>query len=310
MTLVSEIITALQTAGVETTGSDVYRWGGTNSATATDNAKFTPIGTLALLTDDAVTSEVWQTAVTAASAGAKQITGHFSKGSASKTNLSVREVGMSPFGGRLEITWASDGTATAKASTTWGGTVTEFTRVNANNAGDPVYRAIFQTTTSITAGTWLLSIFPAATAASSTGTVYAGAFSLGSGLSHASSGATTLSTAWRVVARDFQPGSIGGSTWARQICVTPTGGFNQEYAEALTYPTFQVRVRAASTSSTGLEAKAEAVVTALNLSGRSTAPGRTYIDILQQGDLLYLGRDEAQRPMYAANFMALRSRTT
>ena len=129
-------------------------------------------------------------------------------------------------------------------------------------------------------------------------------------LSSAAVGGTSSTDTWRIVARDFLPGSIGGSTQAQQICVTPTGGFNQEYAEALTYPTFQVRVRAASTSSTGLEAKAEAVVAALNLIGRSTAWGRTYIDILQQGDLLYLGRDESQRPIYAANFMALRSRTT
>jgi len=150
-------------------------------------------------------------------------------------------------------------------------------------------------------------------------------------------GASWTSTgAWRIVANEFLPGSIGGSTQAQQICVTPTGGFNQEYAEALTYPTFQVRVRGSSTGSTGTdagrltgaEAKMGEVVSVLNLLGRKTlanitstslayaigTPGQTgdrvYLDILQQGDLLFIGRDELQRPMYAANFMALRSRTT
>ena len=96
-------------------------------------------------------------------------------------------------------------------------------------------------------------------------------------LSSAAVGGTSSTDTWRIVARDFLPGSIGGSTQAQQICVTPTGGFNQEYAEALTYPTFQVRVRAASTSSTGLEAKTQAVVAALNLSGRWYPYGTMYL---------------------------------
>lgn len=129
-------------------------------------------------------------------------------------------------------------------------------------------------------------------------------------LSSQSVGGLTSTAAWRIVARDFLPGSIGGSTQAQQICVTPTGGYPQEQAEALTYPTFQVRVRGASSSSTGLEAKMGAVVNALNLTGRKTLGSYVYLDITQQGDLLYLGRDAAQRPIYAANFLAFRSRTT
>jgi hypothetical protein len=112
------------------------------------------------------------------------------------------------------------------------------------------------------------------------------------------------------VYRDFLPGTIGGSTKAQQIAITPTGGYTQEYAEALTYPTFQVRIRASSTGSTGLEAKAYAVVDALNLNGRDTLGSYVYLDILQEGDLLYLGRDDVHRPIYAANFRAMRSRTT
>ena len=129
-------------------------------------------------------------------------------------------------------------------------------------------------------------------------------------LSSQAVGGLTSTATWRIVGRDFLPGSIGGSTKAQQICVTPTGGWDQEQSEALTYPTFQVRVRGASSGSTGLEAKAEAMVSALNLCGRKTFGSYVYLDINQQGDLLYLGRDEAQRPIYAANFLAFRARTT
>lgn len=123
-------------------------------------------------------------------------------------------------------------------------------------------------------------------------------------------GGLTSTATWRIVGRDFLPGSIGGSTKAQQICVTPTGGFDQEQAEAMTYPTFQVRIRGASSGSTGLEAKVQAVVDALNLCGAVTLSGRKYLDINQQGDMLYLGRDDAQRPVYSVNFSAFRSRTT
>jgi len=133
---------------------------------------------------------------------------------------------------------------------------------------------------------------------------------IGQRLTSAGVGSTSSTAAWRIVYRDFLPGTIAGSTKAQQIAITPTGGFDQEYAEALTYPTFQVRIRGSATSSTGLEAKAQAVVNALNLNGRDTLGSYVYLDILQQGDLLYLGRDENQRPIYAANFLALRARTT
>lgn len=119
-------------------------------------------------------------------------------------------------------------------------------------------------------------------------------------------GSTTSTGTWRIVAWDFLPGA--GTTMARQIAVTPTGGFDQEWCEELTYPTFQIRVRALLGSE--LEAHTRAVVDAVNLYGRSTAPGRLYLDMLQQGDMLFIGRDVNQLPMAAVNFMAMRSRTT
>jgi hypothetical protein len=123
-------------------------------------------------------------------------------------------------------------------------------------------------------------------------------------------GSTSSTSTWRIVARDFLPGTIGSSSQAKMIAVTATGGYPQMSAEDLTYPTFQVRVRDSATASTGLEAKMTAVVTALNLTGGLTINSRKYLDFRLEGEPFFLGRDENQRPLMAANFVAWRSRTT
>ena len=117
---------------------------------------------------------------------------------------------------------------------------------------------------------------------------------------------TTSSTAtWQIVLRGFIP-----STKAQQIAIVPSGGFQQYTQRApIERPTFQILVRGASTGSTGLEAKVQGVVDALNFFDGSLL-SRVYVDIQRQGDVLYLGRDEEERPVYSINFMALRSRTT
>lgn len=129
-------------------------------------------------------------------------------------------------------------------------------------------------------------------------------------LSSASVGGLTSTASWRLVAREFLPGTVNASTQAQQICVTPSGGYAQYTEVELDRPTFQVRIRGDSTGSTGLEQKVDAVIQALNLQGRQTLSGRVYLDIEKQGDVLWLGRDEADRPVYAVNFLAFRSRTT
>lgn len=122
-------------------------------------------------------------------------------------------------------------------------------------------------------------------------------------------GSTSSTAAWRLVQREFLPASIGGSTQPQQIAIVPTGGFPQELTDPLVRPTFQVLIRAASTGSTGLEAKAEQVRDALNLwSG--TINGRRFVDCHMQGEIVYLQRDENRHPIMGLNFLAWRSRTT
>lgn len=110
------------------------------------------------------------------------------------------------------------------------------------------------------------------------------------------------STGWRLVYRGLQPSP------ARQVCVTPTGGFAAPGLEVRS-PTFQVLLRGSSGEDATLEAKAEAVVTALDQQS-SAMSGWTWPDLRVQGDVSFLGWDEGQRPLYAVNFAALRSRTS
>jgi hypothetical protein len=113
--------------------------------------------------------------------------------------------------------------------------------------------------------------------------------------------------AWKITHRELVPSPDTA------IAVVPTGGGTQ-FAVAdnpLDRPTFQVMVRAAANSSTGLEQKVNDVITALNLySGTPSTGGAEYVDIQKEGDALYLGRDENQRPVYSLNFRAIRERTT
>jgi hypothetical protein len=93
------------------------------------------------------------------------------------------------------------------------------------------------------------------------------------------------------------------------IAVVPTGGHQQENTSQLNRQTFQVLIRTAKDSSTGLEAKVKAVDDALNLY-TGTVSGVEWVDTQKQGDELYLGRDANQRPMYSLNYLVFRERTT
>lgn len=127
------------------------------------------------------------------------------------------------------------------------------------------------------------------------------------GLGSLSSSATT----YRLVARAWLAGTIGGTTQAQQIAVFPTGGLPREPEEDLDRPTFQLLFRGTSGSSTGLETDIDTAIRILTTSPNGfTVLGRRYASIDTRGNMLYLGRDQNNRPMYSQNFIAWRSRTT
>ncbi len=115
----------------------------------------------------------------------------------------------------------------------------------------------------------------------------------------------SASTGWRLVARGLQP------TPDRQVAVIETGGSQHESDKGdMDRPSFQLLIRDAEDGTFGtLETKVGAAITALDFFSGVTGSW-TYIDIQMQGDRLYLGRDENQRPMYSVNFQALRSRSS
>lgn len=111
------------------------------------------------------------------------------------------------------------------------------------------------------------------------------------------------STGWTLKYRGLSPSP------SRQVAVSLTGGFQQEGQAPLNRPTFQVLVRGSSDDGAVLEAKVEALVNALNCQSTQMS-GWVWVDCQLQGDVQNLGWDENQRPLYSANFAALRSRTS
>lgn len=124
-------------------------------------------------------------------------------------------------------------------------------------------------------------------------------------------GSTTASgSAWRLVTREFLPGTVGTSTVPRQIAVVPTGGLAWEPDSGIDRQTFQLLFRDSATGSTGLEAKVAASIATLTTASGFTVNGRVYVDLQAQGQMLWLGRDENGRPLMSQNFLAWRSRST
>ena len=111
------------------------------------------------------------------------------------------------------------------------------------------------------------------------------------------------STGWRLCYRDPIP------TPARVICVVPSGGFRQDGKAPIDRPTFQLLIRGSSQDGAALETKVNDAVRALNCFD-GLLNGWYYADIQKQGDVLWLGRDENQRPLYSVNFWTVRSRTS
>lgn len=111
------------------------------------------------------------------------------------------------------------------------------------------------------------------------------------------------STGWTLKYRGLSPSP------ARQMAVSLTGGFQQEGQAPINRPTFQVLVRGSSADGAGLETQVGRMVSALNCQSTLFSTW-VWVDLQLQGDVQSLGWDENQRPLYSANFAALRSRTS
>ena len=110
---------------------------------------------------------------------------------------------------------------------------------------------------------------------------------------------------WRIVYREFVSGSQVATSAGGQLAITETGGFAEWEKSRLQWPTFQIRGRAPSTGSTGLEDKMNEVLSVLD-HYTGTPNDVPFTNIGAQSPLLYLGRDGNERPMYSLNFLAYR----
>ena len=108
---------------------------------------------------------------------------------------------------------------------------------------------------------------------------------------------------WVIFQRELQ------DTPDTAIAVVPTGGMQQENTVQMNRQSFQVLIRGARDSSTGLEAKVKEVDVALG-GYTGTVSSVQWRDTWKQGDELYLGRDGNHRPVYSLNYLVFRERTT
>jgi hypothetical protein len=86
------------------------------------------------------------------------------------------------------------------------------------------------------------------------------------------------------------------------VVVLDSGGFDPEPRFEHDIPTVQVRVRGAKRAHRAAYVKAQAVKAALHGKAGEEWNGTWYILILQEGEILPLGRDENERPELTLNF--------
>lgn len=111
----------------------------------------------------------------------------------------------------------------------------------------------------------------------------------------------STATGWTIYARELNDAPD------QSIALIPSGGFTVGNVDRqYRMPTFQVLVRGSQTASSALETKVAGIQTALDRFD-GTISGVNYVDVQQQGEPAFLGRDEKERPLYSLNFVALRS---
>ena len=82
------------------------------------------------------------------------------------------------------------------------------------------------------------------------------------------------------------------------ITITPSGGYPRGFTESkLSYPTFQIKVRAAANSYATGRALCDTIKNTLH-----GYKGGKFLIIRQQGDVLSLGKDSSNRSEWSINF--------
>ncbi|MHA1809369.1 MAG: minor capsid protein [Candidatus Heimdallarchaeaceae archaeon] len=101
---------------------------------------------------------------------------------------------------------------------------------------------------------------------------------------------------------------IGKEPDSPNACVTlyDTGGFPPQVNNKLDYPTVQVRIRGEVRGYQNAYAKAENIKDALHAQGNITQ-GSTKYSIWCMSDILFIGYDDKDRPLFTVNFRTMRA---
>ncbi|KKN90089.1 hypothetical protein LCGC14_0232020 [marine sediment metagenome] len=110
----------------------------------------------------------------------------------------------------------------------------------------------------------------------------------------------------------------GWGLWLAREPVTPdtaisvfdAGGDSPNPKYRLNEPTVQVRIRGAKWGYKAAYTKAQAVVDALLGIGKKTINSTVYVGIWQLGDIIFIGFDDNNRPVFTTNWRVVREVST
>lgn len=85
------------------------------------------------------------------------------------------------------------------------------------------------------------------------------------------------------------------------VCIYDSGGFDPQPND-LERPTVQIKVRGTKNGYSAAYSLAKSIRSELHEYANQTVNSTRYIQIYAQGDILYLGKDDNQRPLLSMNF--------
>lgn len=120
--------------------------------------------------------------------------------------------------------------------------------------------------------------------------------------SPASVGAKTVITAHAAVSGWQIEIGVMPDTPDKVIVISDTGGLDPNPKWLIDYPTLQVMVRGNTSGYLDTFTEAKAVKDLLLGLTSQDISGDRWVSITQNGDLMFLGRDEDMRPLFSVNF--------
>jgi len=105
---------------------------------------------------------------------------------------------------------------------------------------------------------------------------------------------------------DIKLGRLPESGNDKVIAIKDTGGFPPNPAFLIDNPTVQILIRGNKQDYSVTYTLARLIIDALLGLPKQTVNGTVYIGIWMQSDIIPLGYDESQRPMFSLNFRLVR----